>query len=270
MPAPVLVAERAPTSTPPVLSRAEPADDWRTHLSPTGSQIASSSPDFAPCQDPAMAGPALVRTGPITSPAPHPPNVSNGCGISVTPAIEPAHVVHRVLKWAPPATPPTAMILSPSLAIDCHLASKAYPLCAIRGTSVLDPSAAIRSSRGFTVREAANPPTSIPGPAAVRVTGSTSGGISTLDQVGVGPGTTGPVSALDTGPRVEVHPLRIIRIRPRLAGTTPRRTQPAGSPGPRNRGALGVLVQDRAAPKPCRTAVPLTRRVSRPNVSPHA
>src|ERR1019366_5996087 len=150
------------------------------------------------------------------------------------------------------------------------LASKAYPLCAIRGTSVLDPSAAIRSSRGFTVRDAANPPTSIPGPAAVRVTGSTSGGISTLDQVSVGPVTTGPVSALDAGPGVEVHPLRIIRIRPRLAGTTARCTQTAGPPGPRNRGATSVLIQDRAAPKPSRTAVPLTRRISRPSVSPEA
>jgi len=79
-----------------------------------------------------MTGPAVVRTGPITSPAPHPPKVSKGCGISVTPAFVPAHVVHRVLEWAPPGAPPTAMILLPSLAIDRQRASKAYPE---RGTS---------------------------------------------------------------------------------------------------------------------------------------
>jgi hypothetical protein len=124
-PAPAPVAERGPTSSPGVLSRADPAEDWRTHLGPEGSQFAASSPDFAPCQDPAMSGPEVVRTGPIRSPAPHPPNVSKGCGISLTPAFVPAQVVQRVLEWAPPGAPPTATILLPSLAIERHRASKA-------------------------------------------------------------------------------------------------------------------------------------------------
>src|SRR5450631_3223096 len=125
MPAPSLVAERGPTSSSGVLSRADPAEGRRTHRVPAGSQIAASSPDFTPAHDPAMAGPERVRTGPITSPAPHPPNVSKGCGISATPAPVPSHVVHRVLEWAPPGAPPTAMIRLPSLAIDRHSASKA-------------------------------------------------------------------------------------------------------------------------------------------------
>jgi len=178
-----------------------------------------------------MTGPALVRTGPITSPAPQPPNVSKGCGISVTPAFVPAHVVHRVLEWAPPGAPPTAMILSPSLAIDCHRASNAYPVCGTSRTSLPDPPGAIRSSRGFTLPVGAYPPTSSVGPDAVRVTGSTPRGSITRDHVSVGPLTFGLAWLREARPGFDVQPAATSRVT-RPTDTIPRRRNPAGPDGP--------------------------------------
>jgi len=112
------------------------------------------------------------RTGPIRSPAPHPPNVSNVCGVSVTPALVPAHVVHRVLECAPPGAPPTAMTLCPSLRIERQQASKAHALWGNSDTSPYDPSGAIRSSRGLTRPEGVEPPTRRWVPEEARATGS--------------------------------------------------------------------------------------------------
>ena len=181
-----------------------------------------------------MTGPALVSTGPITSPAPHPPNVSNACGISLTPALVPVQVVHRVLEWAPPGAPPTAMILLPSLAIERQRASEAYPECGDSGTGRLDLSEPIRSSRGLTLPVAERPPTSSRGPDAVRVTGSTSPGSVTFDHVSVGPLTLGRVWLPEAVPGGDVQPETTSRVAPRPAETIAPRRSAAGPVRPRD------------------------------------
>lgn len=118
----------------------------------------------------------------------------------------PLHVVHRLLKWAPPLAAPMAMTRVPSEATDCHRASKAYPLCGVRRTSLAVPAELSMSIRGAGGVPAARPPTSSQSPMAVKVTGSTPVGSGTTDQDNTGPALPVPLDVDVPDPPPAVQP----------------------------------------------------------------